>query len=306
TFSFQVEIRDWKTKKQLCYLDRVEPSISVGEIKVMFHKCYPKYYPARQSIRLDPRGRSLNDEEILQDLPVGSTAILYFKDMGSHFGWTMIFLAEYSGPLFVYFLFYFRLPFFYDLAFTSSPHSVVHLACCCHSFHYIKKLIETIFVHRFSYGTMPLKSMIKNCFYYCAFASWFAYYINHPLYTPPYFGKKQIGFSLIAFLICETGNFSVHVTLNNLRPEGTRGRRIPYPTRNPFTWLFFFVSCPNYTYEFGSWISFTVMTQCTPVGVYALISFIQMTIWAKEKHYKYTKDFKDYPRFRTSIVPLFL
>ncbi|KAG8436752.1 hypothetical protein GDO86_007730 [Hymenochirus boettgeri] len=235
-------------------------------------------------------GRSLKDEEILQDLPVGTTATLYFRDLGAQIGWTMVFLMEYAGPLFVYFLFYFRMPFFYGLAkaFTSSPHSVVHLACCCHSFHYIKRLIETIFVHRFSHGTMPLRSIVKNCFYYWGFAAWLAYYINHPLYTPPFYGKKQVIFAMIMFLV------------------GFKSRRIPFPTRNPFTWLFFFVSCPNYTYEVGSWISFTVMTQCVPVGLFTLIGFIQMTIWAKEKHYRYVKEFKDYPRLRMSIIPFLL
>lgn len=32
---------------------------------------------------------------------------------------------------------------------------------------------------------------------------------------------------------------------------GSKTRKIPYPTRNPFTWLFLLVSCPNYTYEVG-------------------------------------------------------
>ena len=34
-------------------------------------------------------------------------------------------------------------------------------------------------------------------------------------------------------------------------PQGSKTRKIPYPTRNPFTWLFLLVSCPNYTYEVG-------------------------------------------------------
>ncbi|XP_040421565.1 very-long-chain enoyl-CoA reductase isoform X4 [Cygnus olor] len=199
---FEVEILDWKTKEQLCFLDKVEPNATIREIRLMFHKLYPRWYPARQSIKLDPKGKSLRDEEILQHLPVGTTATLYFKDLGPQIGWTTVFLIEYTGPLFIYFLFYFRMPFVYGLdeRFTSSPHPVVNLACICHSFHYIKRLIETIFVHRFSHGTMPLRNIVKNCLYYWGFAAWLAYYINHPLYTPPSYGKKQINFAVIMFL----------------------------------------------------------------------------------------------------------
>ncbi|XP_014455192.1 very-long-chain enoyl-CoA reductase isoform X3 [Alligator mississippiensis] len=265
--SVRVEILDWKTKKQLCFLDKVEPHATIREIRLMFHKSYPQWYPARQSIRLKPKGKALRDEEILQNLPVGTTATLYFKDLGPQIGWTMVFLIEYAGPLFIYFLFYFRMPFVYGLdeRFTSRPHPVVNLACICHSFHYIKRLIETVFVHRFSHGTMPLRNIVKNCLYYWGFAAWLAYYINHPLYTPPSYGQKQINIAVIMFLLCEAGNFSIHVALSDLRRDGSKIRKIPYPTKNPFTWLFFFVSCPNYTYEVGAWISFTVMTQCVPV-----------------------------------------
>ncbi|XP_055580912.1 very-long-chain enoyl-CoA reductase isoform X1 [Falco cherrug] len=305
---FEVEILDWKTKKQLCFLDKVEPNATIREIRLMFHKFYPRWYPARQSLKLDPKGKSLRDEEILQHLPVGTTATLYFKDLGPQIGWTTVFLIEYTGPLFIYFLFYFRMPFVYGLdeRFTSSPHPVVNLACICHSFHYIKRLIETVFVHRFSHGTMPLRNIVKNCLYYWGFAAWLAYYINHPLYTPPSYGKKQINFAVIMFLLCEAGNFSIHVALSDLRRNGSKTRKIPYPTKNPFTWLFFFVSCPNYTYEVGTWISFTIMTQCVPVGLFTLLCFIQMTIWAKDKHCTYLREFKDYPSLRMPIIPFLL
>ena len=109
-----------------------------------------------------------------------------------------------------------------------------------------------------------------------------SYYINHPLYTAA--SDKQILYGLIAFAICEFGNFSIHVLQMNLRPAGSKAgcpqtffenfdffsdprkkvRKIPYPDGNPFTLLFNLVSCPNYTYEIGAWLSFGIMTSCAP------------------------------------------
>uniref|UniRef100_A0A3B5QEJ1 Very-long-chain enoyl-CoA reductase n=1 Tax=Xiphophorus maculatus TaxID=8083 RepID=A0A3B5QEJ1_XIPMA len=292
-----VEVLDATTKEQLCFLDKVDPHSTIGDIKSLFYKSYPQWYPARQALRLDTRGKSLRDDEVLQNLPVGTTATMYFKDLGPQLGWTTVFFAEYIGVLLTYLVFFFRVPYIYShtYALTSSPHPVVKLACVCHTFHYVKRLMETIFVHRFSHGTMPLRTIVKNCAYYWGFSAWLAYYINHPLYTPPC-KSSHLNSRL---LICE-------FLLSNLRTDGFRVRRFPTPTKNPFTWLFFFVSCPNYTYEVGAWLSFTVMTQCLPVAIYTLFGFIQMTIWAKVKHRAYLREFKDYPTVRMAIIPLIL
>uniref|UniRef100_A0AC11DJ96 Trans-2,3-enoyl-CoA reductase n=1 Tax=Ovis aries TaxID=9940 RepID=A0AC11DJ96_SHEEP len=303
-----VEILDAKTREKLCFLDKVEPQATIAEIKNLFTKTHPQWYPARQSLRLDPKGKSLKDEDVLQKLPVGTTATLYFRDLGAQISWVTVFLTEYAGPLFIYLLFYFRVPFIYGhkYDFTSSRHTVVHLACICHSFHYIKRLLETLFVHRFSHGTMPLRNIFKNCTYYWGFAAWMAYYINHPLYTPPTYGAQQVKLALAIFVICQLGNFSIHMALRDLRPAGSKTRKIPYPTKNPFTWLFLLVSCPNYTYEVGSWIGFAIMTQCLPVALFSLVGFTQMTIWAKGKHRSYLKEFRDYPPLRMPIIPFLL
>ncbi|XP_010781813.1 very-long-chain enoyl-CoA reductase-like, partial [Notothenia coriiceps] len=105
---------------------------------------------------------------------------------------------------------------------------------------------------------------------------------------------------------CQIGNFSIHIALRNLRPPGSKTRKIPYPTKNPFTWIFVLVSCPNYTYELGSWLGFTLMTQCLPVAFFTLVGFIQMTVWAKGKHRSYLKEFRDYPPLRSPILPFIL
>ncbi|RVE69645.1 hypothetical protein OJAV_G00079740 [Oryzias javanicus] len=331
---FEVEILDLKTKEKLLLLDKVEPTATVLDIKALFHKSYPKWYPARQSLRLDPKTKSLRDEEVLQTLPVGTTASFYFSDLGPQLTWGTVFLAECVGPLILYLMFYFRLPFIYSpkYDFTSSKHWVVHLACMCHSFHYIKRILETLFVHRISHGTMPLRNIFKNCGYYWCSAAWMAYYINHPLYTLPVsadlrctrfsssleadilsltftttvYGQQQVNAGLYIFLFCQVGNFSIHVVLRNLKQPGSKVKKIPYPTKNPFTWIFWLVSCPNYTYELGSWIGFTVMTQCVPVAFFTLVAFIQMTVWAKGKHRSYLKEFRDYPTLRSSILPFIL
>lgn len=126
----------------------------------------------------------------------------------------------------------------------------------------MKRLLETVFVHRFSHATMPLRNLFKNCSYYWLFTMYVAYHVNHPQYTPPSQLLSYIGSAI--FLICELGNLCIHLALRDLRPPGTTVRKIPVPTDNPLTALFNFVSCPNYTYEVGSWVGFTIMTKCLP------------------------------------------
>lgn len=105
-------------------------------------------------------GKSLKDEDVLQHLPVGTTATFYFRDLGAQISWVtvsttrgrlktgahcavtfransqrlwlirssfQVFLTEYTGPLVIYLMFYFRVPFIYapKYDFTTSKHWVV-------------------------------------------------------------------------------------------------------------------------------------------------------------------------------------
>ncbi|KAM7439463.1 arrestin protein [Porites harrisoni] len=153
---------------------------------------------------------------------------------------------------------------------------------------------------------MPLFNLFKNCAYYGGYGVLVGYFVNHPLYTPPMFGDAQVYTGLALFLFNEYGNFVIHCALRDLRPPGTKERKIPYPTSHPLTQLFRFVSCPNYTYEAGSWIAFSVMTQTLTAVLFTLFGFYQMAVWAIGKHRNYRKEFKDYPKGRKAIVPFLL
>jgi len=285
-------------------LDDVSIHATIEDIKKLFQKVKPKYYPSRQSFRTEPRGKMLADDVSLRSLKFENDAKLYFKDLGPQIGWKTVFLTEYAGPLFLYPIFYLRPSFIYGKeAANLRKDMVVHIACGAFCFHYAKRLFETQFIHRFSNGTMPITNIFKNSSYYWLFAGLVAYFVNHPLYTSPSYGDVQIYGSLAGFILCQLGNFSCHLALRNLRPEGTKERNIPKPTSNPFTAMFYFVSCANYTYEIGSWIFFTTMTQTLTSGLFALVGAAQMTVWALKKHRNYRREFKDYPRRRKAVFP---
>lgn len=260
-------------------------------------------YPDRQAIKLEVKGKSLKDEETLKSLNVRNGTKLYLKDLGPQISWKNVFLAEYAGPLFVY-LWVYQRPWLLYGAQTTAPGGVAAVAAVCWSAHYAKRLFETLFVHRFSHGTMPMKNLFRNCAYYWLFTLYVAYHVNHPLFTAPCTPCFYVG--LAGFVLCELGNLSTHILLKNLRPPGTKIRRIPRPDGNPFNGLFNFVSCPNYTYEVGSWLFFTIMTKCLPAGLFAAAGFYQMAVWAIGKHRNYKKEFPDYPKGRKAIIPFVL
>ncbi|XP_078533715.1 trans-2,3-enoyl-CoA reductase-like isoform X2 [Lissotriton helveticus] len=260
---YEVEILDAQSRKQICVVDKVHPLSTLLDIKHRVHQACPEWYPSRIGLRQERitsiEGPFLRDTISIQDVAVSSIVTLYFTDLGQQVSWTTVFLSEYSGPLLIYLLFYVRVSGIYDTeeSYETFRHPVVHLSCFCHCLHYLRYLLETLFVHKFSAGHTPLKNMIKGCAFYWGFTSCFAYYINHPRYTPPSFGNRQVTLALVAFLI-------------------------------------------------GSWVSFTIMTQTLPVGVFASLMIIQMAQWAKRKHRIYQRKSNHAVYRKSAIIPFLL
>lgn len=120
--------------------------------------------------------------------------------------------------------------------------------------HYIKRELETMFVHRFSSATMPLSNIFKNSFhYYGLFGFLTMYFYLHPQYTPPSWASDNFFYGATGlFCLFEFLNLQTHLVLKNLRKPGTTERNIPYG------WGFDLVSSANYLWESCAWITFCV------------------------------------------------
>jgi len=265
-----------------------------------------KFQPCQQSLKENKNGKALQDDVKISSLQAeGNKVVLYFKDLGTQIGWSTVFLVEYMGPLAIYLLVYLKRDLFYGVAnYQYSWPQKLAMYCWCG--HYLKRILETVFVHKFSHQTMPLRNLVKNCTYYWGFAAFIAYFHNHNLYTSAIYGDGQLHAGLALFVFSEIGNLSIHILFTNLRPKGSTIRKIPYPSWNPFTLLFSLVSCPNYTYEVYAWLGYSIMCQSLPALIFTMAGFGQMTIWALAKHRAYKKEFSNYPKSRKAIIPFII
>ncbi|KAA0197454.1 Synaptic glycoprotein SC2, partial [Fasciolopsis buskii] len=307
---FQVEVRDSKTDKQLFQFSDVANDLTILQLKRKILAENKKLQLNRQLLRTSPSGKGLGDDRRLDDLLEGTDqtkVVLYLRDLGPQIGWRTVFLAEYSGPLVIYLtMWVLRQPELRNplLSPIESHIGLRCLACLCWCGHYTKRILETLFVHRFSHATMPLFNVFRNCGYYFGFAFFVSYFVNHPLYTFPTFGCAQVLFGLGLFLVSEWANFTCHLTLKNLRPPNSTIRRIPEPMPGYlFTRMFKLVVCPHYLFESLAWVGFSVMTQVLPAAIFTTVGFSQMAVWAAARLRAYRREFPDFPRHRKAIIP---
>ncbi|OQR88585.1 3-oxo-5-alpha-steroid 4-dehydrogenase [Thraustotheca clavata] len=243
------------------------------------------------------------DAQTLVSLGITDGATLVFKDLGPQIGYRTVFLLEYFGPMLFVFLYTTRPAFLYGAGAAAKPFDkTAYLGVVCWTIHFMKRELETIFVHRFSRPTMPLFNLFKNCAYYWTFGA----VIGYPLCHPDYQGPKsdfQVNLGLAIFAVSEFLNFCVHVQLRTMRAkEGSSERPIP---KGP---LFLLVSCPNYTFEILGWVGFSIFTQIFFGYLFTLVGFLQMAQWALQKHSGYYKTYGDeYKRLRRkALVPFIL
>jgi len=282
----------------------IDSTKTIFDLKIEIESKIKKLTPNRQKLALGLERDSVilsDDRQTLQStFKDAKEALVYLKDLGPQISWQMVFVIEYLGPLLLYPLLALRLDILYGPGASKDKLNWVQLlALACWTGHYIKREVETLFVHRFSHETMPLANLWRNSGYYWLAGLLAGYFINHPLYTPP--NDTQVFIGLTIFVISEIGNAICHLMLRNLRPAGSRDRKVPKG------FLFDYVSFPNYTFEVLAWIGFSIMTKTAAAYFFTAIGFYMMYTWGKAKRSKYIKEFgSNFPKSRKVIIPFIL
>lgn len=245
-----------------------------------------------------PNVITLSSKAPLAEQGVKEGMEIQYKDLGQQIGYRTVFLVEYAGPLAFILMYAARPSFIYGSPVTKELGYTQQLFITLFAAHFIKRELETLFVHKFSRPTMPLRNIFKNSIYYWSFAAFIGYVLCHPDYTQPSALQSNIG--AIMMVVFELLNFAVHVKFSTMR-SGDGDQRRGAPTGI----LFSLVSCPNYFFEVMSWVSFSIGTNTIAGWFFTLAGFLQMTEWALKRHRDYIKVDPECKK-RKAIIPFLI
>ncbi|KAL8679037.1 MAG: hypothetical protein Q9186_004665 [Xanthomendoza sp. 1 TL-2023] len=233
-------------------------------------------------------------------LPVSDTGLrdgssIYVKDLGPQISWRLVFILEYLGPLIIHPLLYLLLP--------SNPSPLQTLSCTLVTLHFLKRELETLFLHRFSTATMPLFNLFKNSAHYWLLAGFNIAFWTYRDAAPTASGGNNNNMwittaSVILYVIGEVGNLYTHLILRSLRSSGGNERGIPHG------FGFELVTCPNYMFETLAWVGICGVTWSLASIVFAVVAVGQMGVWAKKREGRYRREFGGkYQRKRYVMLP---
>jgi len=163
------------------------------------HRLSFKVEAADKIIRLDDDNKAISS----YDLPGGDKPVVIFKDLGPQIGYRAVFLWEYFGPMVFVGLYYLRPSIVYGSGASTEYNWVASISVICWIVHFLKRELETLFIHKFSRPTMPLSNLFKNCIYYWSFGAVIGYPLCSPTFTPP--SEVQVYVGLAIFALSEIG-----------------------------------------------------------------------------------------------------
>lgn len=176
----------------------------------------------------------------------------------------------------------------------ASPGAYQFIVIACLCAHFVKRLLESWFLHKYSRPMNPLAAVAISCFY------------SLTTFFPAYFNRQPISeidmlviVGLGIFLVGEIFNFIHHKILADLR-RATMDYVIPHGG------LFDLVACPHYLFELVSWFGLCLIFRHVSMFLfyslmvlYLLIRSLQTLAWYRER-------FPDFPPGRRALFPFIL
>ncbi|KAL7109229.1 hypothetical protein ACP275_06G162700 [Erythranthe tilingii] len=161
--------------------------------------------------------------------------------------------------------------------------------------HFLKRVLEVLFVHKFS-GSMDAETMVTVSLSYLLSASTMIY--NQELVeglSEPVIDLKYVGIAM--FLLGIGGNFYHHFLLSKLREDGEKGYKIPQGG------LFALVICPHYFFEILGFLGISCISQT----LYPLCFTVGSTFYLMGRSYGtrewYESKFEDFPKEIKAMFP---
>ena len=175
-----------------------------------------------------------------------------------------------------------------------SPNAYQVVVLVCLSAHFIKRLMESWFLHKYSGPMNPFVAIAIASFY--SLTTFFPAYINRlPLSEVDLLVAAGIGI----FLVGEILNFMHHKILADVRPTS-----LEYVV--PRGGLFDLIACPHYLFELVSWFGLCLIFRHVSMFlffslmvIYLLVRSLQTLAWYRER-------FADFPPERRAILPFVL
>lgn len=231
----------------------------------------------------------------------GESLQLYVKDLGMQISWRLVFLIEYIGPILIHTFFFYlsncesiRERFFNSNVEYNPLLNKVAFALII--FHYLKRELESLFVHKFSLATMPIFNVFKNSAHYWLLngaiaLGYFGYgfFINDEKLFKIYsfLGLTDINTLISLMVLSEALNFYIHIRLrcwgDLQKMKGNTTKRVAINDG-----IFKALIAPNYTFEMWAWLWFTVIFKFNIFAIiFYIVSTVQMYLWAQKKNKKY-------------------
>uniref|UniRef100_A0A0D6QRC3 3-oxo-5-alpha-steroid 4-dehydrogenase C-terminal domain-containing protein n=1 Tax=Araucaria cunninghamii TaxID=56994 RepID=A0A0D6QRC3_ARACU len=164
--------------------------------------------------------------------------------------------------------------------------------------HFLKRLIEVLFVHRYSGGIAIDTTIITTSLYALYSANvLYAMQISEGL-RPPSIDLMPLGIFL--FIVGMSGNLYHHHLLSTLRKEGEKGYQIPHGG------LFDLVVCPHYFFEVIDFVGMAFISQIPVAFCAAFMVFCYLLGRSLSTKSWYLKKFESFPSNRKALIPFLI